>query len=96
MRALARMAPPGARVLDPFAGSGSTGAGALLEGRRFLGIELDAPMVRTATARLAAAQQARTLLERRSRATVVDLRNSAPADRTPAGGCWPWRSGGGL
>jgi site-specific DNA-methyltransferase (adenine-specific) len=96
MRALARMAPPGARVLDPFAGSGSTGAGALLEGRRFLGIELDAPMVRIAAARLAAAQQARTLLERRSRAAVVDLRSPAPADGTPAGGCWPWRSGGGL
>ena len=28
-------------VLDPFCGSGSTGIGALLEGRKFYGIELE-------------------------------------------------------
>ena len=33
--------PPGCVVLDPFCGSGSTGIGALLEGRRFCGIEME-------------------------------------------------------
>jgi site-specific DNA-methyltransferase (adenine-specific) len=33
--------PPGGLVLDPFAGSGTSGVAALQTGRRFLGIELD-------------------------------------------------------
>jgi site-specific DNA-methyltransferase (adenine-specific) len=40
MRELVRIAPPGGLVLDPFAGSATTGVAALLEGRRFLGFEL--------------------------------------------------------
>ncbi|WP_082761825.1 DNA-methyltransferase [Mycolicibacterium mucogenicum] len=39
MRHLVRIAPEGGRVLDPFMGSGTTGAAAVLEGRRFIGIE---------------------------------------------------------
>lgn len=42
MRYLCRLVtPPGGLVLDPFAGSGSTGKAAALEGFRFLGIERD-------------------------------------------------------
>ena len=42
MRWLVRLlCPPGGLVLDPFTGSGSTGAAAAIEGRRFLGIELE-------------------------------------------------------
>jgi len=42
MRYLCRLiTPPGGIVLDPFAGSGSTGKGAVLEGFRFIGIELE-------------------------------------------------------
>jgi DNA modification methylase len=53
MRWLLRLAcPPGGVVLDPFAGSGSTGVAALAEGRRFLGVEQDAGYVRVACARL--------------------------------------------
>lgn len=39
MRELARIVVPGGTILDPFMGSGSTGVGAVLEGRRFIGIE---------------------------------------------------------
>jgi DNA modification methylase len=39
-------------VLDPFAGSGSTGAAAVLEGARFLGIERDEHYVSIARARI--------------------------------------------
>ena len=44
--------PVGGTVLDPFAGSGSTGAAAVLEGRRFLGIEREPEYVDIACARL--------------------------------------------
>ncbi|HTU13669.1 MAG TPA: site-specific DNA-methyltransferase [Solirubrobacterales bacterium] len=53
MRWLIRLAcPPDALVLDPFCGSGSTGAAAALEGRRFLGIELDREFAEIAAARI--------------------------------------------
>jgi DNA modification methylase len=43
MRWLTRLVtPPGGTVLDPFAGSGSTGCGAALEAFDFTGIEMDA------------------------------------------------------
>lgn len=38
---LVRIVPPGALVLDPFMGSGTTGVAALIEGRRFIGCEID-------------------------------------------------------
>jgi site-specific DNA-methyltransferase (adenine-specific) len=44
--------PPGGVVLDPFAGSGSTGIAAMLEGRQFLGIEREPAYVQVARARL--------------------------------------------
>jgi site-specific DNA-methyltransferase (adenine-specific) len=53
MRWLARLlCPPGGTVLDPFIGSGSTGAACVLEGRRFVGIERDGRYVPIACARL--------------------------------------------
>lgn len=53
MRWLIRLAvPPGGIVLDPFAGSGSTGIAAVLEGRAFLGIERQSDYVDVACARL--------------------------------------------
>jgi len=39
-------------VLDPFAGSGSAGEAALLEGRGFLGFEINPTHARRANARL--------------------------------------------
>ena len=44
---------PGDLVLDPFAGSGTTGVAAALEGREFLGFELDPKWVAVANARIA-------------------------------------------
>lgn len=59
MRELAQVVPAGGRILDPFAGSGSTGVGALLEGRRFVGIEREAAYADISRQRLQqAAQQA--------------------------------------
>lgn len=56
MRYLCRLVTPlGGLVLDPFAGSGSTGKAALLEGFRFTGIEREADYVEIARARISAA-----------------------------------------
>jgi site-specific DNA-methyltransferase (adenine-specific) len=64
MRYLCRLVtPPGGIVLDPFAGSGSTGKGATLEGFRFIGIEREAEYVEIARARIAAVAADRPLLE---------------------------------
>ena len=45
--------PPGGVVLDPFMGSGSTGCGAVQEGFRFIGFDLEAEHVAIAKARIA-------------------------------------------
>lgn len=53
MRYLCRLVtPPGGLILDPFCGSGSTGRAALLEGFRFVGIELLEDHARIARARI--------------------------------------------
>jgi site-specific DNA-methyltransferase (adenine-specific) len=53
MRWLCRLiTPPGGTVLDPFAGSGSTGAAALAEGFKFLGMELSPEYAEIARGRL--------------------------------------------
>lgn len=40
MREVVKICDPGGLVLDPFNGSGTTGVAAVLEGRRYLGIEI--------------------------------------------------------
>lgn len=53
MRYLCRLVtPPGGLVLDPFTGSGSTGKGAVIEGFRFVGIELSPEYAVIARARI--------------------------------------------
>ena len=55
MRILTRLVtPPGGTVFDPFAGSGTTGVAARMEGFRFIGCDLDIENVRVARARIAA------------------------------------------
>lgn len=53
LRYLCRLiTPPGGSILDPFMGSGSTGKAALLEGFKFIGIELQEEYVNIARSRL--------------------------------------------
>ena len=40
LRAVVRVAPRGGVVLDPFAGTGTTGVAAIIEGRGFVGVEI--------------------------------------------------------
>jgi DNA modification methylase len=60
MRYLARLTktPTGGVVLDPFMGSGTTGCAAVLEGRDFIGIELNADYMEIAAKRIQYAQGA--------------------------------------
>jgi site-specific DNA-methyltransferase (adenine-specific) len=52
MRHLIRLVPREGVVLDPFAGSGTTGVAALMDGRRFVGIEMTEHYVDVARRRL--------------------------------------------
>lgn len=65
MRWLMLLVPKGGLVLDPFMGSGTTGVGALMERRRFLGIEMAEHYATIAQGRIIAAAQggAQTTLE---------------------------------
>ena len=61
MRYLCRLVtPPGGIVLDPFAGSGSTGKAAMLEDFKFIGIEREAEYFAIAKARIDAAIRERS------------------------------------
>ena len=54
MRYLIRLVtPPGGLVLDMFAGSGSTGVAAIMESKRFIGIEIEEKYCEIAVKRLA-------------------------------------------
>jgi site-specific DNA-methyltransferase (adenine-specific) len=56
MRWLVRLvAYPGDTVLDPFAGSGTTGVACAMEGREFIGIEREAEYIEIARRRIEAA-----------------------------------------
>jgi site-specific DNA-methyltransferase (adenine-specific) len=57
MRELARIVPAGGAILDPFMGAGTTGVGAILEGRRFVGVELTQHYAEVARRRVAEAAQ---------------------------------------
>lgn len=55
VRSLVQICPPGGTVLDPFAGSGSTGRACALEDRDFIGCELVAHYAEVARRRIAEA-----------------------------------------
>jgi site-specific DNA-methyltransferase (adenine-specific) len=65
MQELVEIVAPGGTVLDPFAGSGSTGVAAMRSGRSFIGIEMHEPALDVCRERLAAAAQGLTLREAR-------------------------------
>jgi site-specific DNA-methyltransferase (adenine-specific) len=54
MRYLTRLVQPpsGGVILDPFCGSGSTGVGAIANGSKFIGIDIDDQSLNTASVRL--------------------------------------------
>lgn len=58
MRQLVQIAPEAGLILDPFAGSGTTGVAALLERRRFIGFEIVEHYAQIARDRCAAAADA--------------------------------------
>jgi site-specific DNA-methyltransferase (adenine-specific) len=58
LQMLVAIAPPEGLVLDPFAGSGTTGVAALLSGRRFIGVERTEEYAAIAARRLSEAEGA--------------------------------------
>lgn len=51
------LTPAGALVLDPFVGSGSAGVAAVLDGRRFVGADIDADYLAIAAGRMSLAEK---------------------------------------
>lgn len=75
LRWLCRLATqPGGTVLDPFAGSGSTGCAAVREGFEFIGCELDARHVAVARARIEYWKSRPGSSRRAAKKTVADDR----------------------
>jgi site-specific DNA-methyltransferase (adenine-specific) len=87
MRKLSRMIPPDGVILDPFAGSSSTGVGALLEGRRYLGIEREVAYIEVSRPRLERAAAYRAAQTPRSARPTLPTPNGDQA----AGVVWRWR-----
>lgn len=80
MRELAKIVRPGELIFDPFAGSGTTGVGALLEGRRFLGVEKMGSYAHIARQRLGAVANAPTLFDAAYIADGLDLEYPEPVE----------------
>lgn len=90
MRELAKLVKPGELIFDPFAGSGTTGVGALLEGRRFIGCEKIPHYAQVARERLAAVVTAPTLFETPTfHADALELVYPEPTDEEVADALTP-------
>lgn len=57
MEKIVEIVPPGATILDPFAGTGSTGVACANTGRNFIGIELDGDYAAVAAQRIGEARE---------------------------------------
>lgn len=73
MRQLSHVCLPGELIFDPFAGSGTTGVGALMEGRRFLGVEKIPAYADIARRRLAEVEAAPSLFAETFTEETLDL-----------------------
>jgi tRNA/tmRNA/rRNA uracil-C5-methylase (TrmA/RlmC/RlmD family) len=60
-------------ILDPFAGSGTTGVACIQTGRRFLGFEINPEYVAIANDRIEAASRGQTLQQYRAGQLVLPL-----------------------
>lgn len=88
-RDLVKVAPVDGLVLDPFAGSGTTGIAALIERRRFLGFEISAEYTEIALQRLASVRapdpdHQPVLFDPLSEAVVVPLHPTHTQETTDA------------
>jgi site-specific DNA-methyltransferase (adenine-specific) len=84
MEEVVRIARPGAVVLDPFCGSGTTGAACLRRGRRFLGCDLSGNYAKRARDRLAAEAEHWSLTSRRAgQCTLFAREDRIPSRGTP-------------
>lgn len=82
MRELVRIVRPGETVLDPFAGSCTTGVAALIEGRRFIGSELSGHHVEQGANRLRQAALRPSVRDEQQALPMADLlRESVPGGR---------------
>ena len=82
MQRLVRICPPEGVVLDPFAGSGTTGVAALLERRRFAGVETTGDYISIAHERLRAVAANVHLAAHRARQKPL-FEEAAPAGIGP-------------
>jgi site-specific DNA-methyltransferase (adenine-specific) len=79
---------PGELVVDPFAGSGSACAAAMLAGRKYIGIELDAEYHRVASQRLT---RVRERIARRSSSSFPrSIHDACETTRVKANHCSEW------
>ena len=82
MRWLARFCERGGVILDPFAGSGTTGVGALLEGYSFVGCEKSPEYFNIACKRLAAAERGETIVRSETTEPKTDEAQTDEAQRS--------------
>lgn len=73
MQEVLQIVPPGALVLDPFMGSGTTGVAAVQMGRRFIGVEMNREYFEIACRRIEQAQAQGSLLQAAPQGEQVGL-----------------------
>lgn len=78
MRKANAICSPGGIILDPFAGSGSTGVAALRDGYRFVGVEQTEAYHATAQRRLAAEDAGIPMTAKGERAGQTSLLDASP------------------
>lgn len=81
-RLILSMTPENGTVLDPFMGSGSTGAAAIIENRNFIGVELDHDYFNIAKSRLELAEN-KELLYREIDKPIYDPKNAGAVGKDP-------------